>query len=103
MGSSSLLYVGVTAEMASFLVRNVSYEGPALRRQLAKALQLQNELSRREVECQSMAADMRERFYTSCKQYGIKVRTVCMVTVSMRLIRNKGAPLWISATLLPLD
>ncbi|XP_048870236.1 CDK5 regulatory subunit-associated protein 3 [Brienomyrus brachyistius] len=64
------------AEMASFLVRNVSYEGPALRRQLAKAQQLQNELSRREVECQSMAADMRERFYASCKQYGIKGENV---------------------------
>ncbi|XP_035259670.1 CDK5 regulatory subunit-associated protein 3 [Anguilla anguilla] len=58
-------------EVASLLVRSVSYEGPALRRQVAKAKQLQQELSRRELECQSGAADMRERFYTSCKQYGI--------------------------------
>lgn len=55
------------------LIRNVSYEGPALRKQLAKAQQLQQEMSRREVECQSSAADLRERYYTACKQYGIKV------------------------------
>uniref|UniRef100_A0A667XE38 CDK5 regulatory subunit associated protein 3 n=1 Tax=Myripristis murdjan TaxID=586833 RepID=A0A667XE38_9TELE len=59
------------AEMASLLSRNVSYEGPALRRQVAKAQQLQQELSRREVECQSSAADLRERYYAACKQYGI--------------------------------
>ncbi|XP_070707858.1 CDK5 regulatory subunit-associated protein 3 [Pempheris klunzingeri] len=59
------------AEVASLLIRNVSYEGPALRRQLAKAQQLQQELSRREVECQSSAADLRERYYAACKQYGI--------------------------------
>ncbi|XP_059181078.1 CDK5 regulatory subunit-associated protein 3 [Centropristis striata] len=59
------------AEVASLLIRNVSYEGPALRKQLAKAQQLQQELSRREVECQSSAADLRERYYSACKQYGI--------------------------------
>lgn len=60
--------------MASLLSRNVSYEGPALRKQLAKAQQLQQELSRREVECLSSAADLRERYYAACKQYGITVR-----------------------------
>uniref|UniRef100_A0A671WQ85 CDK5 regulatory subunit associated protein 3 n=1 Tax=Sparus aurata TaxID=8175 RepID=A0A671WQ85_SPAAU len=59
------------AEVASLLSRNVSYEGPALRKQLAKAQQLQQELSRREVECQSSASDLRERYYAACKQYGI--------------------------------
>ncbi|XP_019962133.1 CDK5 regulatory subunit-associated protein 3 [Paralichthys olivaceus] len=59
------------AEVASLLSRNVSYEGPALRKQLVKAQQLQQELSRREVECQSSAADLRERYYAACKQYGI--------------------------------
>ncbi|XP_020773930.1 CDK5 regulatory subunit-associated protein 3 isoform X2 [Boleophthalmus pectinirostris] len=59
------------AELASLLSRNVSYEGPALRKQIAKAQQLQQELSRREVECQSSAADLRERYYSACKQYGI--------------------------------
>ena len=65
----------VPAEVASLLIRNVSYEGPALRKQLAKAKQLQQELSRREVECQSSAAELRERYYTACKQYGIRVST----------------------------
>lgn len=62
------------AELASLLIRNVTYEGPALRKQLAKAQQLQQELSRREIECQSSAADLRERYYAACKQYGIRVR-----------------------------
>lgn len=64
------------AEVASLLSRNVSYEGPALRKQLAKAQQLQQELSRREVECQSSAADLRERYYAACKQYGIRGENV---------------------------
>ncbi|MCI4384300.1 hypothetical protein PGIGA_G00037220 [Pangasianodon gigas] len=59
------------AELASLLSRSVCYEGPALRKQVAKAQQLQQELSRRELECQSGAADMRERYYAACKQYGI--------------------------------
>ncbi|XP_041830427.1 CDK5 regulatory subunit-associated protein 3 isoform X2 [Melanotaenia boesemani] len=63
-------------EVASLLSRNVSYEGPALRKQLAKAQQLQQELSRREVECQSSAAGLRERYYTACKQYGINGENV---------------------------
>lgn len=61
------------AELASLLSRNVGYEGPALRKQVTKAQQLQQELSRRELEYQSTAADMRERYYASCKQYGIAV------------------------------
>ncbi|CAL9699491.1 unnamed protein product [Knipowitschia caucasica] len=59
------------AELASLLSRNVSYEGPALRKQISKAQQLQQELSRREIECQNSAADLRERYYAACKQYGI--------------------------------
>lgn len=73
--SEKSLYHCFLAELASLLIRNVTYEGPALRRQLAKAQQLQQELSRREVECQSSAADMRERYYAACKQYGIRVST----------------------------
>lgn len=59
------------AEVSSLLFRSVSYEGPALRRQVAKAQQLQQELSRREVECQNSSGAMREQYYTACKQYGI--------------------------------
>ncbi|KAM9837526.1 CDK5 regulatory subunit-associated protein 3 [Aulostomus maculatus] len=64
------------AELASLLTRNVSYEGPALRKQVAKAKQLQQELSRRELECRSSAADLRERYYAACKQYGIRGENV---------------------------
>ncbi|XP_051522831.1 CDK5 regulatory subunit-associated protein 3 isoform X3 [Myxocyprinus asiaticus] len=60
------------AEVVSLLFRSVSYEGPALRKQVSKAQQLQQELSRREQECQSGAADTRECFYMACKQYDIK-------------------------------
>ncbi|KAM9425289.1 CDK5 regulatory subunit-associated protein 3 [Pholidichthys leucotaenia] len=58
-------------ELASLLSRNVSYEGPALRKQLDKTMQLYQELSRRQVEYQSSAADLKERYYSACKQYGI--------------------------------
>ncbi|KAM9112821.1 CDK5 regulatory subunit-associated protein 3 isoform 1-T1 [Pangshura tecta] len=58
-------------ELASLLVRNVSYEIPSLKKQISKCQQLQQEYSRREEECQLGAAEMRERFYSSCKQYGI--------------------------------
>lgn len=64
------------AEVASLLSRSVSYEGPALRKQVAKAQQQQQELSRREVECQGAAADLRERYYSACKQYGISGENV---------------------------
>ncbi|XP_062993814.1 CDK5 regulatory subunit-associated protein 3 [Elgaria multicarinata webbii] len=58
-------------ELASFLVRNVSYEIPSLKKQISKCQQLQQEYSRKEEECQLAATEMRERFYGSCKQYGI--------------------------------
>lgn len=43
---------------------------------MSKAQQLQQELSRRELECQSGATDMRERYYAACKQYGIQGENV---------------------------
>ncbi|KAH0626789.1 hypothetical protein JD844_001991 [Phrynosoma platyrhinos] len=58
-------------ELASLLVRNVNYEIPSLKKQISKCQQLQQEYSRKEEECQLAASEMRERFYTSCKQYGI--------------------------------
>ncbi|MGH0114832.1 UNVERIFIED_CONTAM: hypothetical protein FKN15_056681 [Acipenser sinensis] len=60
-----------SSEVASLLVRNVSYEIPSLKKQLSKSQQLQQEFSRKEVECQNGAAIMREKFHSSCKQYGI--------------------------------
>uniref|UniRef100_A0A6B2F0Z4 CDK5 regulatory subunit-associated protein 3 n=1 Tax=Bothriechis nigroviridis TaxID=88079 RepID=A0A6B2F0Z4_BOTNI len=58
-------------ELASLLVRNVNYEIPSLKKQINKCQQLQQEYSRKEEECQLAAAEMRERFCSSCKQYGI--------------------------------
>ncbi|XP_066119934.1 CDK5 regulatory subunit-associated protein 3 [Saccopteryx bilineata] len=58
-------------ELASLLVRNVNYEIPSLKKQIAKCQQLQQEYSRKEEEGQAGAAEMREQFYHSCKQYGI--------------------------------
>lgn len=62
-----------SVELSSLLVRNVSYEIPSLKKQIAKCQQLQQEYSRREEEGQAGAAEMRERFYHSCKQYGVTV------------------------------
>lgn len=69
------------AELASLLSRSVNYEGPALRKQVAKAQQLQQELSRRELELQSGAADMRERYFAACNQYGISVSTYIYISI----------------------
>ncbi|KAK2111756.1 CDK5 regulatory subunit-associated protein 3 [Saguinus oedipus] len=61
----------IPVELSSLLVRNVSYEIPSLKKQIAKCQQLWQEYSRKEEECQAGAAEMREQFYHSCKQYGI--------------------------------
>nr|XP_023409390.1 CDK5 regulatory subunit-associated protein 3 [Loxodonta africana] len=58
-------------ELSSLLVRNVNYEIPSLKKQIAKCQQLQQEYNRKEEEGQAGAAEMREQFYHSCKQYGI--------------------------------
>lgn len=58
-------------ELSSLLVRNVNYEIPSLKKQIAKCQQLQQDYSRKEEEGQAGAAEMREQFYHSCKQYGI--------------------------------
>lgn len=63
----------LSVELSSLLVRNVNYEIPSLKKQIAKCQQLQQEYSRKEEEGQAGAAEMREQFYHSCKQYGITV------------------------------
>uniref|UniRef100_A0A672U9L1 CDK5 regulatory subunit associated protein 3 n=1 Tax=Strigops habroptila TaxID=2489341 RepID=A0A672U9L1_STRHB len=59
------------AELASLLVRSISYEIPSLRKQISRCQQAQQDFIRREEECQLGAAELRERFSSSCKQYGI--------------------------------
>ncbi|XP_056368264.1 CDK5 regulatory subunit-associated protein 3 isoform X2 [Oenanthe melanoleuca] len=64
------------AELCSLLGRSVSYEAPALRRQLGRWQQAQQELARREDECQLRAGELRERFLGCCRQYGISGQDV---------------------------
>ncbi|NXS51154.1 CK5P3 protein, partial [Brachypteracias leptosomus] len=59
------------AELSSLLVRSISYEIPSLRRQVGRCQQAQQDLARQEEQCQLRAAELRERFCSSCKQYGI--------------------------------
>ncbi|NXV88448.1 CK5P3 protein, partial [Calonectris borealis] len=59
------------AELASLLVRSISYEIPSLKKQISRCQQAQQDFARREEECQLGAAELRERFFASCKQYGI--------------------------------
>ncbi|XP_068852698.1 CDK5 regulatory subunit-associated protein 3 isoform X4 [Aphelocoma coerulescens] len=59
------------AELSSLLGRSISYEVPSLRRQLGRCQQAQQELARRQDECQLGAGELRERFLASCRQYGI--------------------------------
>lgn len=73
-----------SVELSSLLVRNVNYEIPSLKKQIAKCQQLQQEYSRKEEEGQAGAAEMREQFYHSCKQYGITV-SGCAITVGESL------------------
>ena len=69
----NILGPSFSVELSSLLVRNVNYEIPSLKKQITKCQQLQQEYSRKEEEGQAGAAEMREQFYHSCKQYGITV------------------------------
>ncbi|KAK2505545.1 hypothetical protein MC885_019909 [Smutsia gigantea] len=84
-------------ELSSLLVRNVNYEIPSLKKQIAKCQQLQQEYSRKEEEGQAGAGEMREQFYHSCKQYGITacVEFVCespteQVLPMLRHVQKRG-------------
>ncbi|XP_071967716.1 CDK5 regulatory subunit-associated protein 3 [Engystomops pustulosus] len=59
------------AECGTLLMRNVSYEIPALRKQITRCQQLVVECERRAEECVRGAADQRDQYYSSCKRYGI--------------------------------
>ncbi|NWR90583.1 CK5P3 protein, partial [Furnarius figulus] len=81
------------AELSSLLVRSISYEIPSLRRQLGRCQQAQQDFSRREDECQLGAAELRERFLGSCRQYGISVSARgCWATPSLPQCTPQTAP-----------
>ncbi|XP_056404999.1 CDK5 regulatory subunit-associated protein 3 isoform X2 [Hyla sarda] len=59
------------AESGSLLMRNVSYEIPAMKKQMTRCQQLVGECEHRAEECVQGAAEQREQYYSSCKRYGI--------------------------------
>ncbi|KAG8446859.1 hypothetical protein GDO86_014353 [Hymenochirus boettgeri] len=59
------------AESGSLLVRNISYEIPALKKQMSRCEQLALESERKAEECLHGAAEQKEQYYSNCKNYGI--------------------------------
>lgn len=91
------------AESGSLLMRSVSYEIPALKKQMARCQQLTVECERRAEECVQGASEQREQYYSSCKRYGITgqdIRKELQMLVSdvPSLLRKVGAD---TAGLLP--
>ncbi|KAI0223584.1 CDK5 regulatory subunit-associated protein 3 [Lamellibrachia satsuma] len=64
------------AEVAQLLMRNVNYEIPSLKKQIAKCQQLQMECTRKQGEHSSSAAEMREKFHSVCTQMGIEGKAI---------------------------
>ena len=72
------------AEAANLLMRNVNYEIPALKKQMAKCRQQQLDYARKEGEYAGNAAELREKFNVRCRQIGIegkRVKTELMALV----------------------
>lgn len=64
------------AEAAQMLGRSVNYEIPALKRQIAKCLQLQQEYARKEVEYGKASDEFHEKFKVACKRMGIEGKSI---------------------------
>lgn len=64
------------AEAAQMLIRNVNYEVPSLKRQITKCQQLQEELSKKEIDYSKNANEIKEKYYATCKQIGIEGNNV---------------------------
>ncbi|KAH8023724.1 hypothetical protein HPB51_015264 [Rhipicephalus microplus] len=60
------------AEAAQMIIRTVNYEVPALKRQIAKCQQIQEEAVKKEADYAKHAQDLRDRYQQECKQLGIK-------------------------------
>ncbi|XP_065053892.1 CDK5 regulatory subunit-associated protein 3-like [Rhopilema esculentum] len=60
------------AETAHFLVRNVNYEIPSLKRQISKCQQTQRDCTRKESEYMTNAGLFKDRYYYECKQMGVQ-------------------------------
>ncbi|KAK8763230.1 hypothetical protein V5799_034163 [Amblyomma americanum] len=60
------------AEAAQMIIRTVNYEVPALKRQITKCQQIQEESVKKEADYAKHAQDLRDRYQQECKQLGIK-------------------------------
>ncbi|XP_052803580.1 CDK5 regulatory subunit-associated protein 3-like [Mya arenaria] len=60
------------AETAQLIMRNVTYEIPALKKQISRCQQIQKECDKKEADYISKAADLRKKYASSCKELGIK-------------------------------
>ncbi|XP_041371768.1 CDK5 regulatory subunit-associated protein 3-like [Gigantopelta aegis] len=64
------------AEMAQMVIRNVNYEVPALKKQIARCQQTQKDCTRKESDYVNNAADLRRKYEASCKQLGIEGKKI---------------------------
>ncbi|OWF41135.1 CDK5 regulatory subunit-associated protein 3-like [Mizuhopecten yessoensis] len=62
------VYLGETAQMIG---RNVNYEIPALKKQIAKCQQVQKECDKKEADYVAKAAELRKKYDSRCKELGI--------------------------------
>lgn len=60
------------AETSQMLMRNVSYEIPALKKQIAKCVQIQKECDKKENDYANKVVELRKKYTQSCKDLGIK-------------------------------
>ncbi|XP_033733350.1 CDK5 regulatory subunit-associated protein 3-like [Pecten maximus] len=63
------VYLGETAQMIG---RNVNYEVPALKKQIAKCQQAQKECDKKEADYVAKAAELRKKYNSRCKELGIE-------------------------------
>lgn len=64
------------AEAAQILIRNINYEVPSLRKQIAKLEQLQNECTKKAKDYAKSENIARSEFNASCKQLGIEGKQI---------------------------
>ncbi|XP_022286338.1 CDK5 regulatory subunit-associated protein 3-like [Crassostrea virginica] len=67
------IYLGETAQM---LARNVNYEVPALKRQIAKCQQIKKESERKQTLYITKAEELRKKYDATCKQMGIEGKKI---------------------------
>ncbi|XP_046568066.1 CDK5 regulatory subunit-associated protein 3-like [Haliotis rubra] len=67
------VYLGEVAQMIS---RNVNYEIPALKKQIAKCQQIQKDCTRKEADYSSNQSELRRKYDASCKQMGIEGKKI---------------------------